>query len=113
MIESANIAFKALKQNQELLNAQNCQILNIDALQFLASNTQKFNVIFCDPPYQKDWLAKLLPLLHAALGEDGVVYAEAEYALESDAHWQVLKHGKAGNVVYHLLVKSPTSVIPA
>ena len=46
MIENASIAFKALKQNQELLNAQNCQILNIDALKFLASNTQKFDVIF-------------------------------------------------------------------
>ena len=113
MIESSSLAFKALKQNQELLKAQNCQIFNIDALQFLASNTQKFDVIFCDPPYQKDWLTKLLPLLHAALGEGGVVYAEAEYAISTDAHWQVLKHGKAGNVYYHLLVKLPTFVIPA
>ena len=113
MVENASIAFKALKQNQELLNAQNCQILNIDALQFLASNTQKFDMIFCDPPYQKDWLTKLLPLLHRHLNTDGIVYAEAEYAIEGDAHWQVAKHGKAGNVYYHLLVKLPTFVIPA
>ena len=103
MIENSSLAFKALKQNQELLKAQNCQILNIDALQFLASNTQKFDVIFCDPPYQKDWLTKLLPLLYAALGEYGMVYAEAEYAISTDTHWQVLKHGKVGNVYYHLL----------
>ena len=103
MVENSSLAFKVLKQNQDALKAENCQILNIDALQFLVSNTQKFDVIFCDPPYQKDWLTKLLPLLHAALGEGGVVYAEAEYAIESDAHWQVMKHGKAGNVVYHLL----------
>ena len=103
MVENSSLAFKALKQNQDALKAENCQILNIDALQFLVSNTQKFDVIFCDPPYQKDWLTKLLPLLHAHLNTDGVVYAEAEYAIESDAHWQVMKHGKAGNVVYHLL----------
>ena len=103
MVENASLAFKALKQNQDLLKAQNCQILNMDALQFLASNTHKFDVIFCDPPYQKNWLIKLLPLLHAHLNTDGVVYAEAEYAIETDAHWQVMKHGKAGNVYYHLL----------
>ena len=103
MVENSSIAFKALKQNQELLKAQNCQILNIDALQFLTSNTQKFDVIFCDPPYQKDWLTKLLPLLQAALGDAGVLYLEAEYEVKTSESWQVLKQGKAGNVYHHLL----------
>ncbi|MFM9835879.1 MAG: 16S rRNA (guanine(966)-N(2))-methyltransferase RsmD [Methylophilaceae bacterium] len=103
MVESASLAFKALKQNKELLKAQNCQILQQDALQFLAKNTQKFDVIFCDPPYQKDWLTKLLPLLHEPLSATGVVYAEAEFELKSSELWQVYKAGKAGNVYYHLL----------
>ena len=103
MVENSSLAFKSLKQNQELLKAQNCQILNIDALQFLVSNTQKFDVIFCDPPYQKQWLTKLLPLLDGHLSDGGMVYAEAEYAIQPDEHWQVAKHGKAGNVYYHLL----------
>ena len=103
MVENSNLAFKSLQQNQILLKAQNCQILNIDVLQFLNANTQQFDVIFCDPPYQKDWLTKLLPLLHRHLNTDGIVYAEAEYAISTDAHWQVAKHGKAGNVYYHLL----------
>ncbi len=103
MMENASIAFKALKQNQELLKAQNCRILNLDALQFLATNMQQFDVIFCDPPYQKQWLTKLLPLLNGHLSDEGVVYAEAEYAIQPDENWQVLKHGKAGNVYYHLL----------
>ena len=108
MVENASVAFKVLKQNQELLKAQNCQILNIDALQFLAANTQKFDVIFCDPPYQKDWLIKLLPLLHAALNDDGVVYAEAEFEIKSNEAWQVHKAGKVGNVYYHLLKSAQT-----
>lgn len=103
MVENAGIAFKALQQNKNMLKVENCEILKQDALQFLAINTQKFDIIFCDPPYQKDWLNKLLPLLHEHLSDDGVLYAEAEYALSTDAHWQVLKHGKAGNVYYHLL----------
>lgn len=113
MVENASIAFKALKQNQELLKAQNCQLIHQDALQFLAQNTQQFDLIFCDPPYQKDWLTKLLPLLHAPLRDGGVVYAEAEFEIKSNATWQVFKQGKAGNVFFHLLVKLPSAVIPA
>ena len=103
MVENSSLAFNALKQNQTALKAQNSQILNIDALQFLTSNTQTFDMIFCDPPYQKDWFTKLLPLLHEHLNADGVVYAEAEFEIKSNETWQVLKQGKAGNVVYHLL----------
>ncbi len=103
MIELAKPAFKSLKQNQSLLAAARCQILNSDAMQFLFSNKQTFDIIFCDPPYQKQWFDQLLPILHAHLNIDGVLYAEAEYEIKSDAAWQVIKQGKAGNVYYHLL----------
>ncbi len=103
LVENSTLAFKSLKQNQDLLKVQNCHTLNMDALQFLAANTQKFDVIFCDPPYQKQWLDKLLPILNRHLDEGGVVYVEAEYEIKSADNWQVVKHGKAGNVVYHLL----------
>lgn len=103
LVESSRQAYQSLLQAQSLLKAENCQIINQDALQFLASNTQKFDVIFCDPPYFQDWITKLLPLLQWHLGEDAVLYVEAEFVIKSDENWQVLKHGKAGNVVYHLL----------
>ena len=103
MVELSKQASKSLSQNQALLKAENCQILNMGAIQFLASNLKQFDLIFCDPPYQKQWLDKLLPTLGAHLSEGGVLYAEAEYKIESDAHWEVLKLSKAGNVYYHLL----------
>ena len=103
MVELSKQAAKSLSQNQALLKAENCQILNMDAMQFLASNQQKFDLIFCDPPYQKQWLDQLLPILGEHLADDGVLYAEAEYKIESNANWKVLKQSKAGNVYYHLL----------
>jgi 16S rRNA (guanine(966)-N(2))-methyltransferase RsmD len=103
LIENALVAFKALMQNQTLLNAQNSEILNQDAWQFLGTNTQKFDLIFCDPPFQKQWLDKLLPVLNKHLSAEGILYVEAEYALKSSELWQVYKQGKAGNVFYHLL----------
>jgi 16S rRNA (guanine(966)-N(2))-methyltransferase RsmD len=103
MVENASLAYQSLIQNQSLLKAENCQILNQDALQFLANNAQKFDVIFCDPPYNKGWLTKLLPILNQHLSEGGLLYVEAEYEIENSAQWTALKKNKAGNVFYHLL----------
>ena len=103
MVENSRPAYNALLQNQVMLKAENCQILNQDALLFLGNNTQKFDVIFCDPPYNKGWIDKLLPLLNQHLSENGMLYVEAEFAIKSDATWHVKKQDKAGNVYYHLL----------
>ena len=103
MVELAKPAIKSLKQNQSSLAADNCQIINNDVMQFLVSNQQQFDVIFCDPPYQKKWLEKVLPALGKHLADDGVVYAEAEYQIQSNNDWEVIKQGKAGGVYYHLL----------
>ena len=88
---------------------KNIQILQQDALQFLANNVENFDVIFCDPPYNKGWLDKLLPQLKQHLAPNGMAYVEAEFELTSSEDWQVKKSGKAGAVYYHLL----SLVIPA
>ncbi len=106
MVEVVNTAFKALKQNQTLLDAESCQIWHTDAMRFLATNQQQFDMIFCDPPYEQQWLDKVLPVLHRHLAANGLVYAEAEYQIKAEtlgSEWEVLKQGKAGNVYYHLL----------
>lgn len=103
MIELAKAPYQALLHNQSTLKAVGAQIIQQDVLQFLATNQQKFNIIFCDPPYQKQWMDKLLPLMGEHLSVGGLLYAEAEYAIVSNAQWDVVKHGKAGNVYYHLL----------
>ena len=103
MVENARPAYQALIRNQALLKADRSQILNQDAKQFLAHNTQQFDVIFCDPPYHQSWLAQLLPTLNQHLSKDGIVYVEAEFEIQSNEDWQVIKQNKAGNVYYHLL----------
>ena len=103
MVENSRQAYQSLLQNQSLLKAENCEILNLDAQQFLASNTQKFDVIFCDPPYNKAWLERLFPILNQIVSQDGMLYVEAEFEIKADATWQVVKQNKAGNVYYHLL----------
>jgi 16S rRNA (guanine(966)-N(2))-methyltransferase RsmD len=107
LVEKSMPAYKAMLENKQLLKAENAHVLHQDALQFLNANKQKFNLIFLDPPYNEAWLPKVLPLLAEHLQNEGLVYVEAEYALESAQGnaqgWQVIKQSKAGNVFYHLL----------
>jgi 16S rRNA (guanine(966)-N(2))-methyltransferase RsmD len=109
MVEKSALAYKSLIANQRVLKADKAQIINQDALQFLAQNQQKFDVIYLDPPYQHGWLEIVLPTLVEHLNDDGVVYVEAEYQLFDTAEWRVFKQGKAGAVFYHLIAatKSP------
>jgi 16S rRNA (guanine966-N2)-methyltransferase len=103
MVENSRLALSALSQNQAQLKANKCQLFFGDALNFLAQNTQKFDVIFCDPPYNQSIIEKILSMLTPHLNENGVVYAEAEFEIKPDDNWQVMKQNKAGNVFYHLL----------
>lgn len=103
MVEKSLAAYQSLRENQQTLKAEHVTLHNLDALHFLAQNQQQFDLIFVDPPYKQGWLDKLLPNLAQHVAPDGVVYVEAEYALVDISQWQVIKHGKAGNVFYHLL----------
>jgi 16S rRNA (guanine966-N2)-methyltransferase len=107
LVEKSMPAYKSILENKQLLKAEQAQVLHQDAMAFLNANQQKFNLIFLDPPYNQQWLPKILPLLLKHLKEDGFVYAEAEFALDENAEfatgWRVVKQSKAGNVFYHLL----------
>ena len=115
MVDNHGPAVRQLEANRDKLKAANISILRADALSLardLAARGQRFDVIFLDPPYQQELLAKTLPLCAALLKEDGMVYAEAESALPLDegeevpdwlAGWEAVRADKAGMVYYHLL----------
>ena len=104
------------------LNAQQVAILRGDAFtvaQRFAASAERFNLIFLDPPYACGWLPRMLPLCARLLSPDGMVYAEAELALDGDSapdwmrNWEVIRSGKAGLVFFHLLRCRNSSEIEA
>lgn len=103
LVESNPAVYRTLLDNAGSLKADNARILRQDALQFLAQNRQPYDVIFLDPPFGQQWLQKLLPQLAPHLAANGFIYAESEHLLADAGDWKVFKHGKAGNVHYHLL----------
>lgn len=104
MVEQAPKVLAALYENHEILQKPAAiTIIRADALQYLASTHAKFDLIFLDPPFKKGWIARLEPLLPGALNEDAAIYVEAEHAIESLGDWRTVRHGRAGEVHYHLL----------
>ena len=116
MLDAYAPAARQLEANKDMLKAENVSVLRGDALvvaRDLAARGQRYDVIFLDPPYQQDFIAKALPLCIDLLKEDGMVYAEAEYALAPGedrpdwlAPWEVVRADKAGMVFYHLLKRN-------
>lgn len=109
MVEQAPKVLAALHENREVLNKPAAvEIIRADALQYLASTKTKFDLIFLDPPYKKGWIARLEPLIPDALNEDAAIYVEAEHQIDSLGDWRAVRHGKAGEVHFHLLRRQRT-----
>lgn len=103
MIERNRAAFKALQENVGKLRCENVFVHPLDALEFASRDTHRYDVIFLDPPFQSDYLSKLLAILPPRLKENGLVYVESGKAIAIPAPWKVIRSGKAGQVYYQLI----------
>jgi 16S rRNA (guanine966-N2)-methyltransferase len=103
MVENSRIALRALHDNARKLKCTNVFLHEQDGLEFASCDTQKYDVIFLDPPFQRDYLPRLLEILPLRLNDNGVVYVESGEAIDARPLWQVIKSGKAGQVRYQLL----------
>lgn len=105
MVEKSAKVTQQLKDNVKLLRAENCLVVNDDALKFLTNNTLKFDVIFLDPPYSSDLLAESLQIVSEHLTINGVIYIEYHQNIPELSQFNILKQSKAGSVNYALLSK--------
>ncbi|MGA9666195.1 MAG: 16S rRNA (guanine(966)-N(2))-methyltransferase RsmD [Gallionella sp.] len=103
MVEMNRTVMRALQDNVKRLGCSNVSVLGQDGLEFALGDRHKYDVIFLDPPFQNDYLPRLLDILPQRLNEDGMVYVESGAAIDIPSPWQVLKSGKAGQVHYQLL----------
>lgn len=106
MVDTDSRAYKALYENKQKLQATQVELVMMNALNFINSDTRKFDVIFLDPPYRLELLSELLPLLPPHLADGGLVYIETGGAWMPDAQWHVKRSAKAGTVHYQLLERA-------
>lgn len=102
MVERAKNVAASLKDNQTLLGAANIEVIWGDALRFLDTTSDRFDVVFLDPPFASDFLAQVLPKLPRILNAGAVIYAETANWPDREG-WEIVKEGRAGQVKYALL----------
>jgi len=108
MLDAARPVLQSLLENKAMLAANAVEIVPGDGLRWLAGSERRFDIVFLDPPFASDLLAKALPLVAAHLAPGGRVYAESGKWPDLSA-WEVLKEGRAGAVHYALLALKPAS----
>ena len=92
---------------QKLSAADVVEVVQADALAWLARSDERFDVIFIDPPFAAGLHAQALAAARARLRPGGLVYwdsdCEAGEALLAAQGWGVVRAGRAGAVFYRLL----------
>lgn len=106
MVEKSRKVADGLRSNRQLLAAQAVEVVVMDAVHYLKSCRERFDLVFLDPPYRSDLLVQILPLLPAVLADGGRVYVEAA-SWPDLSGWQRIKEGRAGLVHYGLLGREP------
>lgn len=101
-----------LSATLNMLRASGGQLEQRDAVRFLEGSAQPFDIVFLDPPFDRD----LLPGICSALENRGWLAPGALIYIESPARgpapalpaaWKLLKSGRAGEVGYHLARRGP------
>ena len=102
MVENNRAVYSALQENVRKLDFHNIALRSEDGLKFVLRSNEQFDVIFLDPPFESDYLEKLLPHLTSRLAPEGMLYIESGKPFEAVSPWYLLKSGKAGAVYYQL-----------
>jgi 16S rRNA (guanine966-N2)-methyltransferase len=116
-IEQNKKTVERLKDNIRTLAIENASVYHHDALSWLQTaeavkrEDDKFDLVFLDPPFDSDLLAKSCKLLSTSgcLAKDAIIYVEhnRDTAIELPENWVALKEKKAGQVAYRLFQNSP------
>ncbi len=108
LVEQAPPAYTHLKKIALSFNSPNLTVLNKDALNYIQTTREQFDIVFLDPPFAENlWLDVIHALEHSTvLAENGLIYVESPQALTLDpVFWEQVKLKKAGQVVYGLYRK--------
>lgn len=106
-IDSSRESVAVVNENLEHTKLAKCAIVkNEDALNFLNFTKDTFDIAFLDPPYRKDIITSVLPILSEKMSDGGVIICETarEEELPANAGRFVLykeyRYGKIKLTVY-------------
>ena len=103
MVEKDRLTLEALAQSRRALGASGVEIVAAEALDFLARASDRFDVVFLDPPFRQNRLPEVLARLPRCLAAGARVYVESERPVDPGGPWRELRCKRAGQVSYQLL----------
>lgn len=105
-VERDASAARALRGTLEQFGASDADVIEADALRWLANPGRPHDLVFLDPPFDKALLAPAAVALDRGgwLGAGALIYVEhsLQHPPGLPENWDVVKSGRAGEVGYHL-----------
>jgi 16S rRNA (guanine966-N2)-methyltransferase len=104
LVENNGTALAALHSLQARLHADQIHIERGDAQTVIRRlKPRSFDLILLDPPFGQGRLAPLWTPLADLLTPAGLLYIESGEKITPPQEFQIIRHGRAGQVHYHLL----------
>lgn len=104
LVERDRKVCEQLGRSARELGATGLEVVQADAMQWLARPGERFDLAFVDPPYASGLAADVLAVLGARLNAGARVYVEAaEIPRAPTPAWKRLREGSAGVVKFALL----------
>ena len=76
-VDSKRESIEVVKKNLKSTNLEDkAKILCLDSLKFLENTTEKFDIVFLDPPYSTGILQKALPMVAKIMNKSGTIICE-------------------------------------
>ncbi len=114
MVERDRETCRMLREAARELGAEGLEIVEGDALGFLARAGERFDCAFVDPPYASDLAPQAMERLAARLNPGARVYVESAKPLAAPPPWRAVREGRAGAVRFALYeIAEEAGVAPA
>lgn len=97
-----------LKKTLTSLEKKGLTLIHTDAIHYLETTSNQFDIVFLDPPFQSSLLPDCIHQLttRPVLKPQGLLYVEsAESLLLDEIRWQEIHYKKTGKVYYGLFQK--------
>jgi 16S rRNA (guanine966-N2)-methyltransferase len=105
LIEQDRNTAGTLRESLKLLDADEIIVQQADALQWIKTADQVYDIIFLDPPFGKNMVEQSMSVLteSGCVGNQTLIYVESESVWQAEKNVEVIKQAKAGQVHYTLL----------
>ncbi len=101
---------RGLTQCRDRLGASTVRVENVDALAWMATGLERFDLIFIDPPFDAGLTLPALERAARLLVAGGVVYLESGRPIDAEilatAGWRITRCAQAGQVHFGLLERA-------